>query len=195
MSPRGPLPALAGPVDVPAAVHAHVRVQDQIAGERHQQMLAARDDRFDGAPDDGVVVGDAVEGGKDRLEPRDGVPAERALQRARGAEDRVAFRHRRRLAIYDLRSGDSIIHRHRRLPNRRSSISCAERRLKSHRAGDEAGFDEVRRQRMRRRAGRRRSLRSACRAASRRRCARARSARARRRGRPAIAAARRPGET
>ena len=39
---RGPLPALARPVDVPAAVHPHVRVQHEIARERHQQMLSAR---------------------------------------------------------------------------------------------------------------------------------------------------------
>ena len=45
-------PALAGFVHVPGAVHAHVRVQNEIAAERHQQVLAARRHRFDGAPRD-----------------------------------------------------------------------------------------------------------------------------------------------
>src|SRR5262245_49041032 len=35
---RRSLPRRSGGVDVPAAVHAHVRAEEQIAGEREQQM-------------------------------------------------------------------------------------------------------------------------------------------------------------
>ena len=44
---RAALPPLAGPVDVPAAVHPHVRAQHEPAGEVHQQVLAARGTRLD----------------------------------------------------------------------------------------------------------------------------------------------------
>ena len=37
---RASAPALAGPIDVPAAVHPHVRAQHESAGEVHQQVLA-----------------------------------------------------------------------------------------------------------------------------------------------------------
>ena len=38
---RRPAPADAGAIEVPRAVHPHVRMKDQIAGERHQQMFPA----------------------------------------------------------------------------------------------------------------------------------------------------------
>ena len=40
------LPLFAGTVDVPAAAHQHVGEQDQVAGEMHEQPLAAGFDRF-----------------------------------------------------------------------------------------------------------------------------------------------------
>ena len=90
---RRALPALAGPIDVPAPVHPHVRAEDEIAGERHQQMLAARRDRLDRPAGDRTIVIDARQRGEGRVEPGDDLAGERALQRPRRAKDRVAFRH------------------------------------------------------------------------------------------------------
>ena len=77
------LPALARPVEMPRAVHPHVRAQRQAAGEAHQQVLAARLAALDGAAGDRRVVVDARqrrqaggEGGHD------------ACRRARGAARR-----------------------------------------------------------------------------------------------------------
>ena len=50
-------------------------------------------DFFDGAAGDGRVDFDAFEFGEDGFEGGDGLIGERAVERARGAEDCVAFRH------------------------------------------------------------------------------------------------------
>ena len=81
------------------------------------------------------------------------------------------------------------------LPLPASTCAADERRLQSHRAGDESGFRQQTAPADGATAARRRSPRSACRAARRRRCARARSARARSRARPAIDPVRRRAET
>ena len=93
MSRRGRCHALAGTVDVPAAVHAHVRAQHQAAGEAHQQVLAGRVDALDRPAGERRVVVDPGERGEHRLEADDRLAGQRAVQRARGAEDGVAFRH------------------------------------------------------------------------------------------------------
>ena len=87
-------PPLAAAVDVPAAVHAHVRAQDEVAGEVHQEVLAGGADLRSMRPAGDPL--DAVERGEHRLEQDDGLARERALQRARGAEYRVPLRHGRR---------------------------------------------------------------------------------------------------
>ncbi len=61
-----PLPALARPVDVPAAVHAHVGPQGEAAGEPHQQVLALGLDRLDRAAGDGRLIVDAGPAGRSR---------------------------------------------------------------------------------------------------------------------------------
>ena len=137
---RRPLPALARPVDVPAPVHAHVRAQHEVAGEAHQQMLAAGLDRFDGAAGDRRVVVDARERRVDGLEARHDLPGERAMQRARGAEDRVAFRHG---APRDRRARPS----RPRVGPRRVRPALAPH-LVAEAGADEAGVDEERRERM-----------------------------------------------
>src|SRR3954468_3183765 len=86
-------PAFAGTVDVPAAVHAHVRAQDEITGKVHQQMFAGGADPRDGAAGDRGIFVYAGEGGQRRFEAHDLVPRQRAMERARGAKDRVPFRH------------------------------------------------------------------------------------------------------
>ena len=68
--------------------------QHQIAGERDEKVLAARRNRLDGAADDRMIIGDARQGRKRGLKLRDGFTRERAVECARRAEDRVAFRHR-----------------------------------------------------------------------------------------------------
>jgi hypothetical protein len=68
-------------------------VKHEIAGERHQQVLAARADRLDRAAGEGMVVIDPVERRQRRFEARDEVTGQRPMERLRGAEDRVTFRH------------------------------------------------------------------------------------------------------
>jgi hypothetical protein len=78
---------------MPTPVHAHVRVENEVAAERHQQVLAARSNRLEGTADDRMVFGDASECRKGRLESNDRVAVERAMQSARSAKDRVTFGH------------------------------------------------------------------------------------------------------
>src|SRR4051794_26614774 len=65
---EGGPPLFSWPVDVPAAVHAHVRVKHEISTEGHQEVLAARGHRFDDAPGDWPVIIDACKRGVDALE-------------------------------------------------------------------------------------------------------------------------------
>jgi hypothetical protein len=80
-----------------AAVHPHVGTQDEVAGKRDQEVLAAGGHRLDGPADHGMVVGNAGDGRVDRLEAGDGPAGEHAVQRLRGPVNRIAFRHWRRL--------------------------------------------------------------------------------------------------
>lgn len=91
---RGTLPAITRPVEMPAAAHAHVRVEDEIAREAHEQMLAARDHRLDRASRDRPVLVDARQGGENRLEPRDDPPRQNAVHRLGRAKNCVAFGHK-----------------------------------------------------------------------------------------------------
>ena len=132
---RRTLPARGGRIGMPAAVHAHVRVQHEAVREGHQEVLAARGHRLDRPSDDRMVVVDAADGGEHRLEPRDGLAGEDAVQ-VRAARKMV--------------SPSGIGHwlaggrrEHPRLPR--------QARLIAERAGEEAGLDQERRQWMRRR--------------------------------------------
>ena len=87
------LPFFVGAIDVPAAGHEHVGEENEVAGEMDEQPFAVGFDFFDGAAGDGRVDFDAFEFGEDGFEGGDGLVGERAVERAGGAEDCVAFRH------------------------------------------------------------------------------------------------------
>ena len=112
------LPSLAGPVDVPAPVHPHVRAQMQAAGEIDDEMFADGNDLLDRSPGDRLLIVDARQLREHGLEPPHGLSGERGVQCARGAEDRIALRH------------DAILssaHPQRRpqlVPHRRQHESC-----------------------------------------------------------------------
>jgi hypothetical protein len=80
-------------IEVPAAVHPHVRVEDKVAGERHQDVLATGGHRFDDAPDDGVVLDYPVELGVDRIEAGDRLSRQCPVESLGCPEDRIALRH------------------------------------------------------------------------------------------------------
>jgi ribosomal protein L34 len=84
-----PLPPFAGTVDVPAAVHPHVRPEHEAVGKAHEDVLAGGFDAFDGFPGDV----DARQRREHGFEPRHRPSGERPVQRARRAEDRVSLRH------------------------------------------------------------------------------------------------------
>ncbi len=88
---RAAPPALAVAIQMPRAVHAHVRAQDQIAAEHDQQMLAGGLALLDGAAGDRRVDVDAIEVRVRGVEPRHDVAGEDAVQRPRRAEYRVAL--------------------------------------------------------------------------------------------------------
>jgi hypothetical protein len=87
------LPFFVGAVDVPTAGHEHVGEEDEPAGKMDEHPFAVGFDFFDGAAGDGRVDFDAFEFGEDGFEGGDGLVCERAVERAGGAEDCVAFRH------------------------------------------------------------------------------------------------------
>ena len=79
---RSAPPALAVTIEMPRAVHAHVRAQDQVAAEHDQVMLAGRLAPLDGPADDRRVDVDAIEVRVGGLEPRDDVAGEHAVHRS-----------------------------------------------------------------------------------------------------------------
>ena len=87
------LPFFVGAVDVPAAGHEHVGEEDKAAGKVDEEPFAVGFDFFDRATGDWRVDFDAFEFGEYRFEGGDGLVGERAVERACGAEDCVAFRH------------------------------------------------------------------------------------------------------
>ncbi len=83
-------PSLTGSIPVPRAVHAQVRVQRQPVIEADEQVLAHRVDPVDTGAHDPLelyATGSAACGG--HLSPEEHLPEHR-----RGAEERVALRHR-----------------------------------------------------------------------------------------------------
>lgn len=70
-----------------------MRAQDQIAGEMHEEMLAARLDALDGAADERPVDVHSLELRQYGLKSDDRLTGERAMERARRAENGVAFGH------------------------------------------------------------------------------------------------------
>src|SRR5205809_240960 len=85
MLPR-PAPSLPRPVDVPRAIHSHVRVQVYAAFEFDDQMFARSNDLLDLAS----LERHAIELGEHGLESPDRFAGERAVQRPRDAQDGVA---------------------------------------------------------------------------------------------------------
>src|SRR5262249_9747086 len=104
--PAWALPPFTATIDVPAAVHPHVRPQDQVARETHQHVLADGLDSFDRPPGHGRIVVDPVERRKDGFERDDRLAGQGAMERARGAKYRVAFRHFRLLIPFTTRLSD-----------------------------------------------------------------------------------------
>ena len=87
------VPPLPDAVDVPAAAHQHVRGQDEIAGEMHEQPFAARLHLLDDAAGHRALI---VHAGQRRIggfKEGDFVAGKALLQSASGAEDGIAFRH------------------------------------------------------------------------------------------------------
>ena len=93
MSSRWRRPFFVRAVDVPAAGHEHVGEEDEVAGEINEDPFAVGFDFFDSATGDGSVYFDAFEFGKDAFEGGDGLVGERAMERACGTKDCVAFGH------------------------------------------------------------------------------------------------------
>src|ERR1039458_4495244 len=73
-----PLPLFAGTVDVPTAAHQHVSEQDEVAGEVHEEPLAARFHGLDGASGERGVVIDARQLGEHGFEAREELSTEGA---------------------------------------------------------------------------------------------------------------------
>ena len=93
---RSEPPALTGAVDVPLALHAHVRVEDHVfavGGERDEEVLAVRLDGLHGAADDLSPRGGRRHLRSDEIESGDNAASESATQHGRRAKDRVAFGH------------------------------------------------------------------------------------------------------
>ena len=80
---------------MPRAVHPHVRTQDQIAREPHQQVLAARIDALDRAAPEGRGVIDTRQLWKNGFEAGHRAARKRFIQRARRTKNGVAFRHQK----------------------------------------------------------------------------------------------------
>jgi transposase InsO family protein len=72
-------------------MHPHVRVEDEVVGERHQEVLASGTHRLDRASGERAVRVHARQRRIDRLEPLHPLACQGAVQRARRAEDGVAF--------------------------------------------------------------------------------------------------------
>jgi hypothetical protein len=89
-------PALPRSIDVPLPLHTHVGVQDDVlavGGERDQEMLAIRFDRFHGAANDLSPRRRWSHLRCDEIEARDDAAGEGATQHGRRAKDRVALGH------------------------------------------------------------------------------------------------------
>ena len=86
-------PALAGAIQVPTAVHPQMGAQDERARELDDQILARRGDALDSPAAQRRPIVDARQLRQNGLESRNHFAGERLMQRARGAKNRVAFRH------------------------------------------------------------------------------------------------------
>src|ERR1700742_1994546 len=87
------LPAFAAAVDVPTAVHQHVREQDEITGKIDEEPLSSRFNTIHCATCQRRIVMDADQWCVDRLKGDDFLSCQCAVQGACGAKDGIAFRH------------------------------------------------------------------------------------------------------
>src|ERR1035441_5768362 len=87
------LPTFSGTIDVPAAVHQHVRNQSASPGEMNEYPFATRFDVFDGLPPQRRVVIETCQPGKGGTKGRHSLPAQCAIECARRAKDGIAFGH------------------------------------------------------------------------------------------------------
>src|SRR5437660_3251522 len=94
-------PALAGPVHVPHARHAHVGVEHDVLTvglEGDHEVLPVRLHGLDRAPDDPALRSGERDLRCDDVESGDDATRERAAEHRRGAVDRVALRHAARVS-------------------------------------------------------------------------------------------------
>ena len=78
---------------MPASVHAQVRSQEKLARKFDDQVFSGRSDALHFSAAKRRLIVDAGKLRQHGFEPRDHFAGERAIERARGAKDRVAFRH------------------------------------------------------------------------------------------------------
>src|SRR3979411_1063486 len=78
-----PLPRLAGPINMPTAIHQHVSEQGQAAGKIHAHPLSLRFNYVDSATRSFRIKVDAEEFWKDSFETRYGLSRKRFVERAR----------------------------------------------------------------------------------------------------------------
>src|SRR6266511_4998706 len=86
-------PSLAGAIQMPDAVHSQVRAEEQLSRKFNDQMLAGGTHALDGPAANRRLIIHTGEPRQDGLEPCDHFAGQRAVERARRAKDRVAFRH------------------------------------------------------------------------------------------------------
>src|ERR1700740_2667923 len=91
--PAWALPAFATAVDVPAAVHQHVREQDEISGKIDEEPLSSRFNSIHYASCQRRIFVDGDPWGVRRLKGDDLLSCQCAVQGACGAKDGIAFRH------------------------------------------------------------------------------------------------------
>jgi len=96
-----PSPRLARPIDVPRALHLHVRVQRAAVVERHQQMLAARLDVDDARSGSGRADAAGITA---QLEPDDFVTVQCSPQTSSRRVNVVALGQRRLRGRFGARS-------------------------------------------------------------------------------------------
>jgi hypothetical protein len=91
--PARPLPPFPKLVKVPPSIHAHVGVEDEIAGELHQDVLAAGGHTTNLAAGNRMILVDTVQGRDHGFESRHRTAGECPMECARGAKNRITFGH------------------------------------------------------------------------------------------------------
>jgi hypothetical protein len=80
-------------VEVPASIHAHVGVQDEVVGELHEDVLAAGDHATNLAAGNRTILVDTVQSRDHGFESRYRTAGECLMKCPRGTKDRITFGH------------------------------------------------------------------------------------------------------